>query len=80
MIFIINIKKLLIIKGEIEMKKEINKNNSRNKKLNRIEINKNLDKLPQNEPIFKEQYEKAKEILKRLEENGELKKNFKLKK
>ena len=74
MIFIINIKKLLIIKGEIEMKKEINKNNSRNKKLNRIEINKNLDKLPQNEPIFKEQYEKAKEILKRLEENGELKK------
>lgn len=56
------------------MKKEINKNNSRNKKLNRIEINKNLDKLPQNEPIFKEQYEKAKEILKKLEENGELKK------
>lgn len=57
-----------------EIKKEINKNNSRNKKLNRIEINKNLDKLPQNEPIFKEQYEKAKEILKKLEENGELKK------
>lgn len=56
------------------MKKETNKNNSRNKKLNRIEINKNLDKLPQNEPIFKEQYEKAKEILKKLEENGELKK------
>lgn len=56
------------------MKKETNKNNSRNKKLNRIEINKNLAKLPQNEPIFKEQYEKAKEILKRLEENGELKK------
>lgn len=68
----------MIIKGKIEMKKEIkkeiNKNNSRNKKLNRIEINKNLDKLPQNEPIFKEQYEKAKEILKKLEENGELKK------
>lgn len=64
----------MIIKGEIEMKKETNKNNSRNKKLNRIEINKNLDKLPQNEPIFKEQYEKAKEILKKLEENGELKK------
>lgn len=59
-----------------EIKKEINKNNSRNKKLNRIEINKNLDKLPQNEPIFKEQYEKAKEILKKLEENGELKKNL----
>ena len=58
----------MIIKGKIEMKKEINK------KLNRIEIDKNLDKLPQNEPIFKEQYEKAKEILKKLEENGELKK------
>ena len=54
------------------MKKEIKK--EINKKLNRIEIDKNLDKLPQNEPIFKEQYEKAKEILKKLEENGELKK------
>ena len=62
----------MIIKGKIEMKKEIKK--EINKKLNRIEIDKNLDKLPQNEPIFKEQYEKAKEILKKLEENGELKK------
>ena len=44
------------------------------KEVSQIEIDKNLDNLPHDEPIFKEQYERAKEILTKLNDKGELEK------
>ena len=44
------------------------------KEVSQIEIDKRLDNLPQDEPIFKEQYERAKEFLTKLHEKGELEK------
>lgn len=44
------------------------------KEISQIEIDKNLDNLPQDEPIFKEQYKRAKEFLTKLNDKGELEK------
>lgn len=44
------------------------------KEFSQIEIDKNLDNLPQDESIFKEKYEHAKEVLTRLNDKGELEK------
>lgn len=44
------------------------------KEVSQIEIDKNLNSFPQDEPIFKEQYERAKEFLTKLHEKGELEK------
>jgi hypothetical protein len=44
------------------------------KEFSQIEIDKNLDKIPQDEPIFKEKYEHAKEVLTKLNGKGELEK------
>ena len=44
------------------------------KEVSQIEIDKRLDNLPQDEPIFKEKYEHAKEVLTKLNEKGELEK------
>lgn len=49
-------------------------NCEKQKEVYQIEIDKNLDNLPQNEPIFKEKYEHAKEVLTKLNEKGELEK------
>ena len=44
------------------------------KEVSQIEIDKNLDNLPQDEPIFKEKHERAKEVLTKLNDKGELEK------
>lgn len=44
------------------------------KEFSQIEIDKNLDNLPQDEPIFKEKHERAKEFLTKLNDKGELEK------
>ena len=44
------------------------------KEVYQIEIDKRLDNLPQDEPIFKEKHERAKEFLTKLNDKGELEK------
>lgn len=49
-------------------------NCEKQKEVYQIEIDKNLDNLPQDEPIFKEKHERAKEVLTKLNDKGELEK------